>query len=73
MVKRSILRNYLHFCQSCLNLKNGTSNLTLLAADENLEIILSNTTEAGIAYDDSDTLNATPPKSFPAKANRPLV
>lgn len=38
-----------------------------LAEDENLEIILSNTTEAGIAYDESDALNDTPPKSFPAK------
>ncbi|SFC46519.1 tagaturonate reductase [Zunongwangia mangrovi] len=38
-----------------------------LAEEESLEFIISNTTEAGIAYDDSDTLEDTPHKSFPAK------
>ena len=38
-----------------------------LAEEESLEFIISNTTEAGIAYDDSDTLEGTPHKSFPAK------
>lgn len=32
-----------------------------------LEIIVSNTTEAGIRYEEGDDLNAFPPKSFPAK------
>ncbi len=32
-----------------------------------LEIIISNTTEAGIRYEEGDDLNAKPPKSFPAK------
>ncbi len=34
---------------------------------EDLEIIVSNTTEAGIRYEEGDDLNAEPPKSFPAK------
>lgn len=34
---------------------------------DDLEIIISNTTEAGIRYEQDDDLNATPPKSFPAK------
>lgn len=38
-----------------------------LAEDDNLEIILSNTTEAGISYHPGDTLNEQPPVSFPAK------
>lgn len=32
-----------------------------------LEMIISNTTEAGIKYEEGDDLNALPPKSFPAK------
>ncbi|GAB3008642.1 tagaturonate reductase [Niabella terrae] len=38
-----------------------------LFLSEELEIIISNTTEAGIRYEQGDDLNAEPPKSFPAK------
>lgn len=38
-----------------------------LAKEESLEFVISNTTEAGIAYLCSDTLNMRPPSSFPAK------
>lgn len=38
-----------------------------LAEEESLEFLISNTTEAGIAYDATDTLEGTPHKSFPAK------
>lgn len=34
---------------------------------DELELIVSNTTEAGIRYEDGDDLTAKPPKSFPAK------
>lgn len=34
---------------------------------EELEMIVSNTTEAGIRYEEGDDLNAEPPASFPAK------
>ena len=38
-----------------------------LAEEESLEFIISNPTEAVIAYDESDTLEGTPHNSFPAK------
>ncbi len=38
-----------------------------LAKEASLEFIISNTTEAGIAYVSSDTLEMQPPSSFPAK------
>ena len=38
-----------------------------LAKEEELEFIISNTTEAGIAYLDSDKADMQPPSSFPAK------
>ena len=38
-----------------------------LAREESLEFIISNTTEAGIAYVASDTKEMQPPSSFPAK------
>jgi len=38
-----------------------------LAKEEELQFILSNTTEAGIAYVGTDTLEMKPPTSFPAK------
>lgn len=38
-----------------------------LFLSEELEMIVSNTTEAGIRYEEGDDLNAEPPASFPAK------
>lgn len=38
-----------------------------LAKEEQLQFIVSNTTEAGIAYVESDTQEMRPPSSFPAK------
>lgn len=38
-----------------------------LAKEEELKFIISNTTEAGIAYVETDTLDMQPPTSFPAK------
>lgn len=38
-----------------------------LAKEETLEFVISNTTEAGIAYIASDTKDMQPPSSFPAK------
>ncbi len=38
-----------------------------LAKEENLEFVISNTTEAGIAYVPGDSLQMQPPDSFPAK------
>lgn len=46
--------------------KNYQQHLDL-AKEEELEFLISNTTEAGIAFDESDTLKGYPHKSFPAK------
>lgn len=43
-----------------------------VAASDDLEIIVSNTTEAGIAYDPSCRLEDCPPASFPAKLTQVL-
>lgn len=41
-----------------------------LAREKELKFIISNTTEAGIHYDENDRLEMTPPNSFPAKLTR---
>lgn len=41
-----------------------------LAKEEELQFVISNTTEAGIAYIASDTYDMMPPSSFPAKLTR---
>ena len=38
-----------------------------LAENPDIRFIVSNTTEAGITFDDGDKITDTPPKSFPAK------
>ena len=43
-----------------------------LAHDENIQFIFSNTTEAGISYNEQDKLTDTPPSSYPAKLTRLL-
>lgn len=43
------------------------SDYLSLAKEESLEFIISNTTEAGIAYVERDTAEMQPPSSFPAK------
>ena len=43
-----------------------------LAKEKDLEFVISNTTEAGIAFVESDTFEMAPPSSFPAKLTRLL-
>jgi len=43
------------------------NNYLALAKEENLQFIFSNTTEAGIAFNENDTAEMCPPSSFPAK------
>lgn len=40
------------------------------AASETLEAVVSNTTEAGIVYDESDRFELTPPNSYPGKLTK---
>ena len=58
----------------CLNPyeKAGYEAMMELAASDELEIIVSNTTEAGIQYDPSCTKDDCPPSSFPAKLTQVL-
>lgn len=53
--------------QKGINPYNNYDEYLKLAEEESLEFIISNTTEAGIAYDETDTLEGMPHKSFPAK------
>ncbi len=41
-----------------------------LAAEPSLRFVISNTTEAGIAYDGTDSFDGAPPASYPAKLTR---
>lgn len=41
-----------------------------LAAIDSLRFVVSNTTEAGIVFDDSDRFELTPPKTFPGKLTK---
>ncbi|NRD21810.1 tagaturonate reductase [Winogradskyella litoriviva] len=50
-----------------VNPYSNFSDYLSLAKEESLEFIISNTTEAGIAYVASDTPSMQPPSSFPAK------
>ncbi|MFV0402033.1 MAG: tagaturonate reductase [Oscillospiraceae bacterium] len=43
-----------------------------LALGEELRFVFSNTTEAGIVYDESDSMDGDPPKTFPGKLTRLL-
>ena len=51
----------------CMNPYGEWDKVLELARSEDLEIIVSNTTEAGIVYDPESTFDQVPPNSFPAK------
>ena len=57
----------------CLNPYAGDWDKVLeFARSEDLDIIVSNTTEAGIVHDNESTFDQVPPVSFPAKLTRVL-
>ncbi len=51
----------------CINPYEDYAALLELARSEDLEVVISNTTEAGISYHAGDKLDDKPPHSFPAK------
>ena len=51
----------------CINPYKNYNELVEAACLDTLEVIISNTTEAGIAYREGDKPSDTPPISFPAK------
>ena len=61
-------------CSRCLNPYRAEDYKAIMgvAVSDDLEIIVSNTTEAGIAYDASCKLDDEPPASFPAKLTQVL-
>ena len=53
--------------RECINPKRNYKNLLSYACGENLQVIISNTTEAGIYYNPDDKITDEPPQSYPAK------
>lgn len=51
----------------CINPCENYEDLMEIARSADLEVVVSNTTEAGIAYHEGDRLTDRPPVSFPAK------
>ena len=56
----------------CIDPYRNWDDVLTFAKSDDLEIITSNTTEAGIAYDPESTFDQIPPVSFPAKLTRVL-
>lgn len=56
----------------CLNSYGEWDKVLEFARSDKLEIIISNTTEAGIVHDSDSAFDQTPPNSFPAKLTRVL-
>ena len=56
----------------CLNPYDDWDKVLEFAKSDDLEIIVSNTTEAGIVHDDESGFDQVPPHSFPAKLTRVL-
>ena len=56
----------------CVNPYGDWDSVLALARSKDLEIIVSNTTEAGIVHDTESAFDHTPPVSFPAKLTRVL-
>ena len=56
----------------CINPYEDWDKVLEFARSDDLEIIVSNTTEAGIVHDAESAFDQTPPVSFPAKLTRVL-
>lgn len=55
-----------------INIYRQFDEYLALARDANIRFMFSNTTEAGIAWNEADQFNDAPPSSFPAKLTRLL-
>lgn len=60
-------RSVIDCVQTAVNPYENYDEYLKLAEDPELRFITSNTTEAGIAFDENDTLDMTPQNSYPAK------
>ncbi|MBR4502561.1 MAG: tagaturonate reductase [Clostridia bacterium] len=59
-------------CSRCVNPYGDWDSVLALARSKDLEIVVSNTTEAGIVHDSESAFDQQPPISFPAKLTRVL-
>ena len=59
-------------CSRCINPYGDWDKVLELSRSKDLEIIVSNTTEAGIVHDTESQFDQCPPISFPAKLTRVL-
>ena len=59
-------------CSRAMNPYGEWDKVLELAKSDDLEIIVSNTTEAGIVHDNESAFDQVPPTSFPAKLTRVL-
>ena len=68
------LKRVISSCSRAINPydEGGWEKVLELARSKDLEIVVSNTTEAGIVYDDASKFDQVPPNSFPAKLTRVL-
>ncbi|MBR0202805.1 MAG: altronate oxidoreductase, partial [Synergistaceae bacterium] len=68
------LKRVISSCSRALNpyAPEGWQKVLELARSPELEIVVSNTTEAGIVYDGACKFDDVPPSSFPAKLTRVL-
>ena len=65
-------RTEVHSISRCVNPYADFSAFLALAHNPDCRVVVSNTTEAGIAYSDADRFDDAPPASFPAKVTRLL-
>ena len=72
--KKVDLKRVISSCSRALNPYEAEDwkKVLELARSKDLEFIVSNTTEAGIVYDEISKFDQTPPNSFPAKLTRVL-
>lgn len=56
--------------KKCVNPYTDYNSFLEIAHEKELKIIISNTTEAGIAFCEGDSFDDTPPSSYPAKLTR---
>ena len=63
----TVEKKIINVISRCVKPYDNYSEFLSLAENPDLRFVFSNTTEAGIAYNEGDKLTDTPPKSFPAK------
>lgn len=63
-------RTKINSISRCVNPYTEYSQFLMLAHNPDMRFIISNTTEAGIEFIDTDKFDDAPPKSFPAKLTR---